>query len=544
MSARNRSGVLRRCRDDDDGFAIVTVLGAMFVLTAIVLAALGYALSSMPQARRSQDWGAALGAAQAGVDDYRRHLNDNDTYWTKGNVDNDASGNPLNKAFTQRVSVPGTPAGGATYTYRLLTTVNTTASTGLIRVKVTGQSRAAKRTIVANIRKTGFLNYVYFTDKETIDPAIVANLRNESYAAWSTKCNKYYYTGRSDCYDTYFGDSDVINGPLHTNDAMMLGGQPTFTSPQTETSWADDATPAPPASGRYRQQYAGSKPNNKGYAPVYAGPLLMPPTNSEIKTQTDPGTTGCLYTGPTRIVLESNGKMLVTSPYTKSVNAGCSTSLPMTTAQEVILPVNGVVYVQGIPAATGDPNHTDTCTPGTLGYPQAGDITPYNCNDGNVFLEGTLSGQLTIAVGNDIIPTGDVLYNTGVTGTDVLGLVANNYVTVYHPVNSSGQNLGVASAGGQPMQNIEIDAAILSVNHCFTVQNWNRGAPLGARHVVGTTAAAFSPISALGDSNGIVSGYNDKFDYDRRLLALPPPYFLKPTAAPWLTSSVSEQTPS
>ena len=51
---------------------------------------------------------------------------------------------------------------------------------------------------------------------------------------------------------------------------------------------------------------------------------------------------------------------------------------------------------------------------------------------------GTLAGQLTIASQNDIIIKGNLVYHQYPSGTDVLGLIANNDVDIYHPVNGSG----------------------------------------------------------------------------------------------------------
>jgi hypothetical protein len=84
---------------------------------------------------------------------------------------------------------------------------------------------------------------------------------------------------------------------------------------------------------------------------------------------------------------------------------------------------------------------TATCTgsQNRLGYPISGDVTDYGCRDGDVFLSDTLRGRLTIAAENNIVLVGNTTYQTtGAASTDMLGLVANQFVQVYHPVNSSG----------------------------------------------------------------------------------------------------------
>ena len=63
--------------------------------------------------------------------------------------------------------------------------------------------------------------------------------------------------------------------------------------------------------------------------------LTLPTSNTAIKTETDraAGKTGCLYNGPTRIVLNSSGTMTVTSPFTtSSTYAACvGTNVPLPT---------------------------------------------------------------------------------------------------------------------------------------------------------------------------------------------------------------------
>ena len=54
-------------------------------------------------------------------------------------------------------------------------------------------------------------------------------------------------------------------------------------------------------------------------------------------------------------MLNSNGTMTVTSPFSKQVNGSCVKN------GTGALPTNGVVYVQSVPSATTDPNYTAGC---------------------------------------------------------------------------------------------------------------------------------------------------------------------------------------
>src|SRR5690349_18810812 len=135
--------------------------------------------------------------------------------------------------------------------------------------------------------------------------------------------------------------------------------------------------------------------------------------------------------------------MDVTSPLTRSTNSGCGPGTGLN------LPANGVIYVQTVPTALSDPNHS-ACSGAA-------------CN-GDAKVSGTLAGQLTIAAENDIIIVGNTIYRTYPGGTDVLGLVANNDVIINHPVNSSGVN----QAGS--LTNPIVDAAILALDHSLRAE--------------------------------------------------------------------------
>jgi hypothetical protein len=261
--------------------------------------------------------------------------------------------------------------------------------------------------------------------------------------------------------------------------------------------------------------------------------LTLPTTNTAIKTETDraAGKTGCLYNGPTRIVLNSGGTMTVTSPFTtSSAYASC-------VGTNVALPANGVIYVQNVPSA-----QTATCTgsQNRLGYPISGDVTSYGCRDGDVFLSGTLRGRLTIAAENNIVVVANTTYSsTGAASTDMLGLVANQFVQVYHPVNSSGNNLTDSRTG--LFTNPQIHAAMLALGHSFIVQNYNEGAQLGTITVNGGIAQKWR--GPVGTSGG--TGYLKNYGYDSRLQYASPPYVMDIADTPYRVSQWAEiQNPS
>ena len=304
-----------------------------------------------------------MAAAEAGIDDYIFRLGENGNYWQYNAANLPPDGN---KAFTKYVQVSGSVTPSK---FRYDVDASTIATNGIVKLTSTGRVGNAARTVRASLRRRSFLDYLYFTDFETVDPALYTGTPFTPAQA-QTRCAFHYYggvgnqrdepgrvdfTGDSDssgayCSDITFVGIDKLNGPMHTNDAFMVCG--------ARSSSATRRRAGPGASGMlYRDNCPTSTPvfaNPTG--PIYATPLTMPPTNSAIKSATVAGTGGCLYTGPTRIKLLSNGTMTVKSPFSKNTNnAACPKN------GTGALPTNGVIYVQNVPSSSSDPNFTSGC---------------------------------------------------------------------------------------------------------------------------------------------------------------------------------------
>jgi hypothetical protein len=565
---RHRSGPAER------GVALITVLLALMALLGLSAAAVAYGVGSQNLSRRDQDWNAALAAAEAGIDDYVFRLNENANYHQYSATFNPPDGNG---AFTGYVPVPG-GAGISRFRYQADTSRLTVD--GTITLTSTGRVRDAKRTVQATLRRRSFIDYLYYTDYETLDPALYTGPQfsgDPTYTPTQAEdnCRRYQYppgsSRPSGCVEINFITADVINGPLHSNDSLLVCGAPRFNG-DTSTSW----NRSPP---RYRTN-SGCSPNAPVFAvpgdPRYLAPLAMPPSNAAIKAETLPGRGGCLFTGPTRIVLNANGTMTVTSPFSQQVNGAC------TVGGTGPLPANGVIYVQGVPADPADPNHTSGCPYTNPAHPipaliVANDATSYGCRVGDAFVEGTLAGQLTIAAENNVVVTGNVTYQGGVAGSSLLGLVANNFVEIRHPVqvhtttysppqtnqpaacsattpapggwerthwvtNSQDRYVQrICSRNLAPVPtNRTVYGAILSVNHSFRLQQHNRGAPLGTLTVHGAIAQRFRGPVGTTSGGTVQTGYAKNYVYDQRLRYLSPPKFLDPVAAAWQVATWRE----
>ncbi len=555
----------------EEGIALIVVMLLGLIAFALATALVSYGSTSTPLSRKSQDWNGAMSAAEAGLDDYIHRLSVDGNYWTYGSTPPDP-----NAALTGFKDIPGTNKAGE-FTYEV--TGTPTPERPTVRVKVTGKSRDSNRTIEATLRRTSFLDFIYATDFETKDPqayepAADGAGRDTTYA--NLNCaNRYRYpiTGatpvparpNNGCSEIRFAPFDVIRGPLHSNDSLLIAGGATFED-VVQTNWA-----AGPDNQRWVPVGAGLPVFQRGL-PVLKDPLPIPPSNRDLVKFADGtvGGAGCLYTGPTRINLRADGKMDVHSPRTRSTNPGCGPGLGLN------LPVNNVVYVQNVPpnSSTADPNRNESaaspCTyrsplttppnqlivcpqpngagvryPTGFPVPLANDRTntspvdQYVHKNGDVFLSGTLDGKLTIGSANDIIITDDVVYENAASGSDdILGLVPYNSVKVFHPVRAdTGGELIAGLWGGRA----RIHAAMLTVARSFMVQNPRHGDSLGTLEVYGAIAQKYRGIVGTSTAAGVpVTGFGKDYRYDSRLKVQSPPHFLDPVRTAWEIKTWSE----
>jgi Tfp pilus assembly protein PilV len=140
---------------------------------------------------------------------------------------------------------------------------------------------------------------------------------------------------------------------------------------------------------------------------------------------------------------------------------------------------------------------------------------PQGC--ANVYVSGTYAGNLTIASEKDIVirpPTSSSNGNVIRSGDVMLGLIANNFVRVYHKVSRSDSTsmtscTNTNSSSSPLMNTVTIEAAILSLSHSFIADNHACGNQLGALKIVGAIAQRFrGPVGTFGlASTGFTKDY-------------------------------------
>ena len=589
--------VIARARDEE-GFTMVTVMIVAFVVTLLSIAALSAAQGDLRPGAHDKARKIAYAAAEAGVQNYLYHLAQDPNYWAKCTTGtlphavNDAWNGVSPAADPRRWTTLSRAA--ARYTIEL-TPANgrpqcstsdpdgtmIDAGSGTFKIRATGQDLATstKRSIVATFKRQSFLDYLYFTDKETRSPGLYGmnidsrNTRENVGAGrdlvtWARQqCDRYYGNDTAlgnragqffdgeyrnaagtwlnldlTCNEPEFKAGDVVAGPVHTNDEFLIDcaapspkfGDSIDDAVETSSLGRIPTTPADPNAG-----WRGCSPPTEPYvnfpttAPARAAgtwkaraaPLTLPLTNSSLKRDT---AAAYRFTGTTTIALNGT-TMRVT---------GTRDDGTVLTASDVAIPADGLVYV----STNGSCPDYDATSSGDA---------PASC--GNLELQGNYAANVTFAAQNDIVLKDDVT-RTASGSQFLLGLIAANYVRVDHPVTGCSPaspvtcnfRTGCTNAAGTPTD-VAIDGAILSLTRSFIVDNWFCGTPLGTLRVHGAIAQMYrGPVSRDGVSVGgpSSSGYLKDYSYDSRLKYRSPPHFLDPVQAQWRVQTFSEQVPA
>lgn len=544
----------RMTADRERGVALILVIGIGALITALITTAIVVAVNGTRAARDDVSWQGALSAAYAGIEEYKSRLAADPGYIRYGNrTAAFSAGSTLiddatNPAFGHGGAWATVPGSDGTATYRYEVSIATYDADGTIRLRATGRVGQETRTIIADLRQAGFLNYLYFTDYEMEDPALYNRPSSCVRYSWASA------RSASTCGQPIaFGNGDQIRGQVHSND-VIYACDATFYGP-VSTAWNR-------ASGvRYeRPSGCGSTPDfrvkdpERGNSPAHLGVLGMPETNTQIRANAIES--GCVFTGPTTIRLNDNGTMTVRSPWTRVTRPGaanatpaaCGTPSAIRTGTTIPVPDGGAVYIQNVPTASGDPNTWPTsgrptcATNGNpVGYPISNENVPaaidgidaYGCRNGDLFVQGTLDGQVSLAAENYVYVVGNVRYED--RDDDMLGLIGNNMVWVWNPSVSGRTNPAT----------ITIEAAILSLRS-FTVQNTtvaSSSASTPTLTVRGSIAQRFRGIVYRSFTGGR-SGYVKNYEYDARLRFRSPPHFLSPVTTAYGISTWIETSPA
>jgi hypothetical protein len=520
---------LRQRLRNEEGFTMALVMGVMLSATIFGVAAWAAARGDIRPSAQSRDRKQAYAAAEAGLNWYLSRLAADPNYWTKCTAVGDSTA-PINNQWNGSGTDPriwrtltGTTAQ---YTLELLPAsgTNCTSATmidtaGNFRIRATGKYHGLKRSIIARFNRRRFLDFIYFTDFETTDPAAYQasdQANAQQYCAGKYRLDRNATASTFQCREIQFGQFDSLVGPVHSNDSLFTCNATTF------GEFSSDKIESSQNPGYYKA--CSTDPHFVGTWTPDADPLTMPSTNDALAS-----VAGLKLTG-TNILTLNNASITVQ----RVTGSGSSMAVASTTT--VPFPSNGLIYV----------DNAGACSPVV---PLLQDYTNEDGVCGNVYVSGTYSKDLTIDSNKDIIVRGDV---KAASGSDaMLGLIATNFIRVYHPVTAhagsgscSGSNSSTSLYGSALTGGVTIEAAILSLQHGFTVDSYNCGNPMGTLTVKGAIAQRYRGAVATSSGGGSpVTGYSKAYSYDRRMQYRNPPLFLDPVNSRWRILRQNEQVP-
>ena len=400
---------------------------ALFVGSLLVAAAFTSANGDVKLTRRATVQAKAYFAAVAGVDRYQYQLTSSPEYWTK-----------CPTLGTEAVPLKVTGAPDENYTVKTLGSTGHTCESGkqatiletggvakgTFRILSTGTvkegTNTVTRKIVATFSHPGFTKYVYESNYEVEDPV--------NFGREPSTC-EFYYSYRSThnltelCPVIQFAPTDEVNGPMHTNDASAICAK-NEKAPKFGREGRNDEIAM--NGGHYAASGCTDSPNIVGKYTTTAASILPPKTDAELLEAA-----GTKFDGRTEIELQSGTpNMMVVK------NKGTTKTIPF--------PSNGVVYVEN--------SKSEACA--ITNYTPFGTNTVDDTGCGNVYVHGTYTESLTIASADDVIVNGNLTTTSESgepTGAATLGLIAENFVRVYHPVKTNYETENVKPVPQQPI---------------------------------------------------------------------------------------------
>lgn len=530
-----------------DGITMIVTMGLMVVTSLLLIATFALARSEIHLTKTDTAEKKAYYAAVAGVNDYEYHLTQDGDYLSYC-----TSPIPANPALNQvgetshRATVPSlTPEPThEQYAIQLLPAETAPAkdrkcdpsrlvetmleekagAIGTFRIESTGYAEGAKRTIVATLKNANFVSFIFYTKFETGDPSLYGEPPKAEPERY-TKCGQFYGerpTAVCQEFDNYYVSGETVDGPVHTEDHVGVCGSPVFgRSGGDRIEFRSQGFHGDEGYSKETGCSGSATPTFKGsHIPPSEVPSIEPPPgDEELLHIVEPS---YLYEKKTEIVLEG-------STMTVKKLVGTSEEL---TEKGVAFPPNGVIYVKG------------ACS---TAYSPFGPVPGYSEDSGcgNVYIHGNYTSSLTVASENDIIINGNLTTPINAEGTPtsnaLLGLIANNFVRVYHPLTTTREKHytkcgSAANNTSLDLKNPTIYAAILAVKHAFIVDNFDCGTPtLEKLNVYGAVAGLFSNgmTGTFSGGGSMVSGYPYNANYDNRLQLEEPPHFLNPVQAAW-----------
>ena len=546
---RNGKSDLRTKERGDLAVTIAVIAAVLLVLIPLVT----YAASTnlLPLTRGNQDYQDALAAAESGIAKFVNEVNTN------------PSSPPSVLSTSNWVNVTGAPAEYYYYTATFHGRTNTYSITS------SGISLHGKQTYTRTVQET--ITPASFTDYELYYNNTQLSNTMASVTGCDTTTTPCVWTVNNLPPGQTTPGTFYTNGNYYVNQGSSFSGAPSGVRLETGGETLGTATWQQfcPYSGWFK--FTGTGTGNCGpgsgngttaiaynSSPIsLVTPVVWP---SSLGIKGDAASGGCTYLGPTQITLNSSAgsqypSFLVYSPYTpqsSTCNPNGSSPGTVTTGPGGSFPgFNGTVYVDHF-GNTASAKCTLPSIPSYLyNYPSYTDVTTTSTNPdtcaGTLLVNGSVSGQITLAAEGDVIVDGNLMYadcNLSNLGNDVTGLVAGQDLGVaVNAWNSLGNpgNLPYASNGtctnatGQvATTDGVIMAALFALNGSLIPIASSTCTSAGFSKLVlyGNIAAGYAGLNGFPSNSFtcVKSRFTNALTYDNRLSQLIPPYFPFPVA--------------
>ncbi len=288
----------------------------------------------------------------------------------------------------------------------------------------------------------------------------------------TTTFNRYAYLTGDEGGTIWFNSGDLIEGPIHSNDMISIVADPVFMGKVTSSA----------------NSFNEGSPFNPDFQDGYqlGVPEVQFPTEAEVmgnywESNTDPPVLTIDATSSKHASVEFHADGTLTyNVWHYSWWSGLVYDIQNATAN--VDDLDGILYV-----------------------------------DGDVSIEGTLQGNLTVIATDDITITDDVVYHDSdsdgkptASSQDMLGLVSHRDIIVAD--NSANRN------------DVVINGALLALANSFTVENYYWGSARGNLTIWGSLSQKVrGPVGTFGYYG--TTGYQKDYHYDSRFLNQAPSYF-------------------
>ncbi|MGE5404889.1 MAG: hypothetical protein ACM3PP_08110 [Candidatus Saccharibacteria bacterium] len=454
-------------RRQDRGVALPTVLILILVLMLVCGGVFFYISENTNTIVRTKTSYGAMNIAEAGYNRYLWHLNADPRYFEKSPSELPADAMVPNKTLEIR---DGDVKGYVYFTVTPPTTTNPD-----LQIYMTGwvpEDPNNKKTIHARINKRVFTQCVYLSAYEQTP---------EGTEVW-------------------WGNSQTVSGPVHTNGHLNIDGSPVFNGPLTYTTRFSAASAWHPWTG-------SSAPSCPTGYPRQVSQFTFPASNSQLvywagNDYTFDGTT-CICFTATGIKVRNKGVVGV---------------------QVYDYPNKGVIYVKGdVNRAKFDPSVADVFVSGEV-YKSVTVVS-----DRDIYITGYDPTEPTFS---SAAWTGGLTYTGGYSTTNpdankrMLGLVAGRNIWILH---NGWPGSGDTTTDVAP-DNINIYSALFALNGCFGFEGTGSGARKGTITLRGAIVQCFRGIVLDNNSH---CGYNKDYAHDPRMSVQTPPHFIDPVNEGW-----------